>query len=86
MVGQVSSILPGALVGVLRGYAELEAIPLVAPEVLTPIGFMFACTERPSHALRCALHLANDADWLRHAQAHSGMLQSTGRASVDKTP
>lgn len=85
MVGKVSSILPGALVGVLRGYAELEAIPLVAPDVLTPIGFMFASTERPSHALRCALNLANDADWLRHAQAHSGMLQSPGRASVNTT-
>jgi hypothetical protein len=74
LVGDVSSILPGALVDVLRGYPELEAVPLLGPEVLTPIGFMFAVTDRPSHTLSAALQLANDPAWLQHAASHSGLL------------
>jgi len=76
LVGEVSSILPGALVGVLRGHPELEAVPLVGPEVLTPIGFMFACTDRPSHTLHAALDMAHDVGWLQHASAHSGLLHT----------
>lgn len=76
LVGEVSSILPGALVGVLRGYPELEAVPLVAPEVLTPIGFMFAVTDRPSHALGAALDMANDSAWRQHVASHSGLLDA----------
>jgi DNA-binding transcriptional LysR family regulator len=76
LVGQVSSILPGALVGVLRGYSELEAVPLHAPEVLTPVGFMFALRDRPSHTLRAALNMASDPAWLQHVTAHTGMLQA----------
>jgi DNA-binding transcriptional LysR family regulator len=75
LVGNVCSILPGALVAVLRGYSELEAVPLVEPDVLTPIGFMFANTERPSNAMRVTLALANDPDWLTHMMAHVGLLQ-----------
>lgn len=74
LVGEVSSILPGALVGVLRGYHELEAVPLRLPEVLTPIGFMYAVTERSSHALRAALDMAEDPTWRQHVRAHTGML------------
>jgi hypothetical protein len=76
LVGDVSSILPGALVGILRCYPELEAVPLCAPEVLTPIGFMFAGTDRPSHALHAALDMANDPAWLQHVSLHSGLLQT----------
>ena len=76
LVGDVSSVLPGALVGVLRGYHELEAVPLCRPEVLTPIGFMYAVTERPSHALRAALDMTGDAAWLQHVRAHTGMLHT----------
>lgn len=76
LVGEVCSILPGALVGVLRGYCELEAVPLSAPDVLTPIGFMFASAERPSHALGAALVMARDPVWLRHVTAHVGLLHS----------
>jgi DNA-binding transcriptional LysR family regulator len=75
LVGEVYSILPGALVAVLRGYAELEAVPLVGPDVLTPIGFMWADSGRPSNALRAALSMAEDSVWLEHALAHVGLLK-----------
>lgn len=85
LVGEVSSILPGALVAVLRGYAELEAVPLIGPEVLTPIGFMFSFTDRPSHTLRAALNMAEDPLWKLHATAHTGLLkpaQASGRTPL----
>ena len=75
-MGEVSSILPGALVGVLRGYSELEAVPLSAPEVLTPIGFMYSFNDRPSHALRAALNMASDSMWLQQVVSYAGLLQS----------
>lgn len=76
LAGEVSSILPGALVNVLGGYTELEAIPLHAPQVLTPIGFMYAFNDRPSHALRAALDMADDPTWLRHVASHAGVPKS----------
>lgn len=75
LVGEVCSILPGALVAVLRGYAELEAVPLVAPDVLTPIGFMWAGSDRPSNAMRAALAMADDPLWRAHVMAHVGLLK-----------
>ncbi len=75
LVGDVCSILPGALVAVLRGYSELEAVPLVGPDVLTPIGFMFANADRPSNAMRATLAMANEPEWLDHVMAHVGLLQ-----------
>lgn len=75
LVGEVSSVLPGALVAVLRSYPELEAVPLIAPAVLTPIGFMYATTERPSHALRVALDMARASAWKQDLGAHTGLLK-----------
>lgn len=72
--GNVCSIMPGALVGAVRGYRELEALPLVAPEVRTTIGFIAQGGDRPSRTLEAALALAQDPAWLRHAAAHSGLL------------
>lgn len=72
--GNVCSIMPGALVGAVRGYRELEALPLVAPEVRTTIGFIAQGGDRPSRTLEAALALAEDPAWLRHAAAHSGLL------------
>ena len=72
--GQVCSILPGALVGAIRGFMALEAVPLIQPTITTPIGFMVLDMNRPSRALSAALALAEDADWLRHAGDHSGLL------------
>ncbi len=76
LVGEVCSILPGALVGSFAGQSGLEALPLCAPEVLTPIGLMFASTDRPAHALRAMLELATDPAWQAHVAAHSGLLPS----------
>jgi DNA-binding transcriptional LysR family regulator len=76
VAGEVCSVMPGALVGAVRGYRELEALPLIAPDVLTPIGFMAQASVRPSRALEAALNLAQDLGWLRHAAAHSGLLSA----------
>ena len=74
VAGTVCSVMPGALVGAVRGYRELEALPLVGPDVRTSIGFMSHAAARPSRALEAALTLAQDGAWLRHAAAHSGLL------------
>lgn len=74
--GAVSCIMPGALVGAVRAYRELEARPLTSPEVRTSIGFMVQTQERHSRPLEAALALAQDAAWLRHAAAHSGLLHA----------
>ena len=73
--GDVCSIMPGALVAELRAYGELEAVPLCGPEVLTAIGFMFAFTDRPTQAVRVALELANNPEWLAQLRSHTGALQ-----------
>ncbi len=74
VVGDVCSVLPGALIGAVRGYRELEALPLVSPDVRTAIGFMIQGSDRTSRTLDAALTMAQDAAWLRHAAAHSGLL------------
>lgn len=74
MGGTVCSVMPGALAGAVRAYRELQAHPLVAPDVQTPVGFMVLHGERISRTLEAALTLAQDAAWLRHAAAHSGLL------------
>jgi DNA-binding transcriptional LysR family regulator len=74
VVGEVSSVLPGALVAAVRGYGELEAVALMHPDLQTPIGFMTAQTERPSRTLEAALALAREPSWLEHAERHSGAL------------
>ncbi|MDB5890385.1 MAG: LysR family transcriptional regulator [Polaromonas sp.] len=74
VVGEVCSVLPGALIGAVRGYRELEALPLSGPEVRTAIGFMIQAGDRTSRTLDAAMTLAQDAAWLRHAAAHSGLL------------
>ncbi|MEO7105893.1 MAG: LysR family transcriptional regulator [Rhodoferax sp.] len=72
--GNVCSIMPGALVAAVRGYRELEALPLVSPQVRTPIGFMAHSLVRPSRCMQAALDLAQDGHWLRHAATYSGLL------------
>lgn len=74
VAGDICSVLPGALIGAVRGYRELEALPLVSPEVRTAIGFMIQGGDRTSRTLDAALTMAQDAAWLRHAAAHSGLL------------
>jgi DNA-binding transcriptional LysR family regulator len=72
--GNVCSVLPGALVDTLRGYRELEASPLVGPQIKTRIGLISHAQARPSRVLEAGLALAQDGAWLRHAAAHSGLL------------
>ncbi len=74
VVGEVCSVLPGALVGAVRGYRELEALPLVEPQVVTPVGFMVQAGDRHSRTLEAAIGLAREARWLAHAAANSGVL------------
>jgi len=51
-VGDVGAILPGDMVAAVRGKAELEALPLVAPDISTPIGFIARTDDRPSRTFR----------------------------------
>jgi DNA-binding transcriptional LysR family regulator len=81
IAGSVCSVLPGALVGTVRNEGELEALPLIGPEVRTPIGFMSHAAARPSRTLEAALSMAHDGAWLRHAAAHSGLL-TAGQTSI----
>jgi DNA-binding transcriptional LysR family regulator len=74
--GDMCSVLPGSLVGAVRSQGELEALPLVRPEVTTPVGFITLAAARPSRTLQAALVLAHDPQWLRHAAAHSGLLKA----------
>lgn len=74
VAGQVCSVMPGALVSTVRGYRELEAVPLVSPQVLTPISFMAQTAVRPSRAMEAALQPAQDSAWLRHVATHTGLL------------
>lgn len=76
--GAVAAVLPGALVATLVGQPGLEARPLTAPALRTPIGFMTAAAVRPSRALAAALKLAADADWLADVSAHTGPLGAAG--------
>lgn len=74
MGGKVCSVMPGALVGAVHSYSELQAHRLVDPEVQTPIGFMTLASDRPSRTLQAALALAQDPAWLSHCAGHSGLL------------
>lgn len=74
LIGEVCSVLPGALVGAVRGYRELEALPLVNPQVLTPVGFILQGGDRPSRTLEAAIALAGEPAWLAHAASNSGAL------------
>ncbi|WP_285412823.1 LysR substrate-binding domain-containing protein [Variovorax sp. efr-133-TYG-130] len=73
-VGTVSSVLPGAMVAAVRSHRELEALPLVSPEVRTPIGFMTQDGVRSSRALDAARAFLQTPEWQAQVQQHSGTL------------
>ncbi len=73
--GQVCSVVPGAVLGAVMAWRELQALALVAPELQTPVGFMLVRSARHSHTVEAALALARDASWLKHAARHSGVLR-----------
>lgn len=74
LAGDVCSVLPGALVGAVRSQKELEALPLVEPEMVTPVGFIFLAKTRVSRAFEAALRLANNPQWMQSVAQHSGSL------------
>jgi DNA-binding transcriptional LysR family regulator len=76
----LAAVLPGALVDIAQAQPGLQARALVAPVLHTPIAFLTAATARPTLALQAALALAQQADWLALAAAHSGAL---GRTAID---
>ena len=82
VAGRVCSIMPGALVGAVQGYGELEALPLIGPQVETPIAFMVHDTDRPSRTLQAALTFAQDASWLDDARRCSGLLANPDSTTV----
>lgn len=73
--GQVCSVVPGAVLGAVMAWRELQALALVAPALQTPVGFMLVRAARHSHTVEAALALARDAAWLKHAARHSGVLR-----------
>ena len=74
LAGDVCSVLPGALVGAIRSQGELEAQPLVQPQMVTPVGFIHLARTQSSRALEAALALAREARWLEEVARHSGAL------------
>jgi len=74
VAGNVCSVLPGAMVAAARDHRELEALPLVEPDVKTPIGFMTQQGVRPSRALEAALALMQTPQWREQVELHSGAL------------
>lgn len=70
----LAAVLPGALVSMARAQPGLQARPLVAPALRTPIAWLTAATGRPTLALQAALALARQPDWQALVAAHSGAL------------
>lgn len=71
-VGDVCAILPGDMIAAVRGRVELEALPLVSPEIRTPLGFMALTDERPSRAMIAALRLMATPEWEQALARHAG--------------
>jgi DNA-binding transcriptional LysR family regulator len=71
-VGDVCAILPGDMVAAVRGQAELEALPLVEPDIRTPIGFIALVNDRPSRAVQAALRLMASPEWAAALERHAG--------------
>lgn len=71
VAGRVSSIMPGALVGAVQGYGELEALPLVEPCIEVPIAFMVHESNRQSRTLEAALDFAQSAVWRTQTERYA---------------
>ncbi|MEJ8813734.1 LysR substrate-binding domain-containing protein [Variovorax ureilyticus] len=80
VAGNVCSVLPGAMVAAVRHHRDLEALPLVEPDVKTPIGFMTQQGVRPSRALAAALAMLQTPQWREQVELHSGALGSGSSA------
>jgi DNA-binding transcriptional LysR family regulator len=71
-VGDVCAILPGAMIAAVRGQADLEALPLIEPDIRTPLGFIALVDDRPSRALQAALRLMAAPEWAAALTRHAG--------------
>ena len=74
LASDLCSVLPGALVAAVRSHGELEALPLVSPERVTPVALIYLAKAQPSRALAAALALAQSAPWQSDVARHSGGL------------
>ena len=74
LASDLCSVLPGALVAAVRSHGELEALPLVSPERVTPVALIYLAKAQPSRALAAALALAQSAKWQSDVSRHSGGL------------
>ena len=74
LAGDLCSVLPGALVGAVRSQGALEALPLVEPQRVTSVGFIYLAKAQPARVLAAALTLAQQAHWLADVGRHSGAL------------
>jgi DNA-binding transcriptional LysR family regulator len=70
--GDVCAILPGVMVAAVRGQAELEALPLVEPDIRIPLGFIALVDDRPSRAVQAALRLMAAPEWAAALERHAG--------------
>jgi DNA-binding transcriptional LysR family regulator len=71
-VGDVCAILPGDIIAAVRGKTELEALPLIKPDIRTPLGFMALADDRPSRAVQAALRLMAAPEWAAALERHAG--------------
>lgn len=71
-VGQVGAILPGAMISAVREQGELEALPLVEPDIRTPLGFIALADDRPSRTLQAAMHLMSAPEWTEVLEKYEG--------------
>jgi DNA-binding transcriptional LysR family regulator len=78
VAGRVSSVMPGALVGAVQGYGELEALPLVDPFIEVPIALMVHDSNRLSRTLEAALEFAQGGEWLAQAAQHGNLFGNSG--------
>jgi DNA-binding transcriptional LysR family regulator len=72
LAGEVCSVLPGALLGMMNDHPQLQALQLIDPPVEVPIAFLVHGSQQPSRTLQAALAFAQTAPWLAHAKRHSG--------------
>ena len=76
--GGLAAVVPGALAANAPGEVALEALPLVRPTRLTPVGFMVLGQATQSRALSAALALAHSDAWAAVVRANAGQLTSFG--------
>jgi len=71
-VGEVSAILPGAMISAVREQGSLEALPLIEPDIRTPLGFIALSNDRPSRTLQAALRLMSAPEWVEVLEKYEG--------------